>query len=118
MFCFPIRQRKTTVTMDESQKEAFEYACETKLAIIQGPPGCGKTYIGVKLAQFLMTILADQPILVLTYKNHALDEFLKHMIPICGLDNLIRIGLSLFHFTFRSAIRLFSFLHRGTIPRT
>ena len=93
---YRIFSRKTNAmsTLDPSQKEAFEFACQNRLAIVQGPPGCGKTYIGVKLAEFLLKATQSQPILVLTYKNHALDEFLKHMIPICGLDNLIRIGKS------------------------
>ena len=32
------------------------------------------------------------PILVLTYKNHALDEFLLKMVESFGMDNVLRIG--------------------------
>ena len=34
----------------------------------------------------------DKPILLLTYKNHALDEFLKHMLEFCHPKDLVRIG--------------------------
>ena len=34
----------------------------------------------------------DTPILVLTYKNHALDEFLKHTLKFCDKSDIIRIG--------------------------
>ena len=58
------------------------------------PPGCGKTYLGTKLCEFLLntTEEKDTPILVLTYKNHALDEFLKHTMKFCDKSDIIRIG--------------------------
>ena len=34
----------------------------------------------------------NPPILILTYKNHALDEFLKHCIKFCDKDDITRIG--------------------------
>jgi hypothetical protein len=60
----------------------------------KGPPGCGKTFIGVKIVQLLLSLTPklDKPILLLTYKNHALDEFLKHMLEFCQKDDLVRIG--------------------------
>ena len=98
--------------LDPSQQEAYQYALQNKVAIIQGPPGTGKTYIGTKLCELLMKhchqnnfsddeSLEDlpsnneksgSPILVLTYKNHALDEFLKHTLKFCEKKNVIRIG--------------------------
>lgn len=59
-----------------------------------GPPGCGKTFIGVKIVQLLLSLSPEleKPILLLTYKNHALDEFLKHMLDFCDKDDLVRIG--------------------------
>ena len=62
--------------------------------ILKGPPGCGKTFIGVKIVQLLLSLTPklDKPILLLTYKNHALDEFLKHMLEFCQKDDLVRIG--------------------------
>ena len=62
--------------------------------ILKGPPGCGKTFIGVKIVQLLLSLTPklDKPILLLTYKSHALDEFLKHMLEFCEKDDLVRIG--------------------------
>ena len=54
--------------------------------------------------EFKSTVLSDSddepvysphshsPILVLTYKNHALDEFLKHCIEFCDKDAVTRLG--------------------------
>lgn len=57
------------------------------VTIIQGVPGGGKSFIGVQLAKLLRSLsclsvtntpqaLLRRPIVVITYKNHALDEFL------------------------------------------
>ena len=80
--------------LDESQREAFIHCLTNKLAIIQGPPGTGKTFIGVKLVQALFKMGSTRPFLVMTYKNHALDEFLKHLVKTncVALDEVVRIG--------------------------
>ena len=66
------------LAVDGSQREAVSHALTHRVALVQGPPGTGKTYIGVKLVQLILSASTcpDTPILVLTYKNHALDEFL------------------------------------------
>ena len=60
----------------------------------KGPPGCGKTFIGVKIVQLLLSLTPklDKPILLMTYKNHALDEFLKQTLKFCKKNDLVRIG--------------------------
>eukprot|EP00095_Tigriopus_kingsejongensis_P008280 maker-scaffold1620_size33299-snap-gene-0.6 protein:Tk08280 transcript:maker-scaffold1620_size33299-snap-gene-0.6-mRNA-1 annotation:"nfx1-type zinc finger-containing protein 1-like" len=80
------------LTMDSAQKAAFEYALRSPLAIIQGPPGTGKTFIGTKLMEAILLAEPSSPILVLTYKNHALDEFLKHCLKFCSLKDIVRVG--------------------------
>ncbi len=61
---------------------------------MQGPPGCGKTHVGIRLVQQLL--LRHQgvpgPILVMTYKNHALDEFLMGLLPFVPKQDLVRMG--------------------------
>jgi hypothetical protein len=42
--------------------------------------GTGKTFVGVKLVETLLLSKCPTPILILSYKNHALDEFLKHLV--------------------------------------
>jgi len=80
--------------LDPSQQVALDHALTHRLAIIQGPPGCGKTFIGIKLVALLLSMSPrpKTPILVLTYKNHALDEFLKGLLAFLRLDEIVRIG--------------------------
>jgi hypothetical protein len=80
--------------LDDSQNDAFLHSLTNNLAIIQGPPGTGKTFIGVKVVEALLEMDVRTPIVVMTYKNHALDEFLKHVINISRLDDefVVRIG--------------------------
>eukprot|EP00898_Chlorokybus_atmophyticus_P005655 jgi/Chlat1/6090/Chrsp40S05670 len=40
--------------LDAAQLQAVLAALTQKLVLIQGPPGCGKTYVGVKLVQLLL----------------------------------------------------------------
>ena len=64
---------------DEYQEEAVKQCLQNRIGIVQGPPGCGKTFIGVQMLRLLLSLssLPSPKVLVLTYKNHALDEFLK-----------------------------------------
>ena len=62
---------------------AFKMALTKRFAVIQGPPGTGKTYVGLKIARVLLqsSLLwqneeQHSPILMVSYTNHALDEFL------------------------------------------
>ncbi|KAH9330189.1 hypothetical protein KI387_002297 [Taxus chinensis] len=79
-------------SFDESQIEAIKLALSNRLVLIQGPPGTGKTYVGVRLLQLLLTAdtLPTGPILVMTYKNHGLDNFLMGCLKFC--KNLVRVG--------------------------
>ena len=63
-------------TLDISQLEAVHHVFTSRLEIIQGPPGTGKTYLGHCITELLLS-MDVKPILVLSYKNHALDEFLS-----------------------------------------
>ena len=67
---------------DASQERAVKECLKNRIGIIQGPPGCGKTFIGIQMLRLLLSLssLDNSKILVLTYKNHALDEFLKGIL--------------------------------------
>ncbi len=80
--------------LDPSQQAALAHTLTHRLAIIQGPPGCGKTYVGIRLVELLLSMSPRPrtPILVLTYKNHALDEFLKGILPFVNIADMVRIG--------------------------
>ena len=81
-------------TLDEYQLVAVLHMIQNRVALVQGPPGTGKTFIGIKLLLALLTLstVPDKPILVVTYKNHALDEFLKDVVHVVKRDQVIRIG--------------------------
>ncbi len=80
-------------TLDDSQQKAVKLALSARVGVIQGPPGTGKTFIGVQLVQLIrsMSTRPNSPILILTYKNHALDEFLKAMVELYP-GGVVRVG--------------------------
>ncbi|CAJ1445509.1 unnamed protein product, partial [Effrenium voratum] len=95
------------VTLDDGQLRSFIDGLRNSLHLTQGPPGTGKSYLGVVMVRALLIIrklwqqvnatVGTPPILVLSYKNHAIDEFLCDLIqaePRLGRGNvdMIRIG--------------------------
>ena len=75
------------MALDPSQIGAMNLVLDHRIAIVQGPPGTGKTFLGVQVVDALLnrrycdgSPIVRGPILVLTYKNHALDEFSKHIV--------------------------------------
>ena len=88
IFKWPDRE---SLGFNESQMRAFKLALTKEFAVIQGPPGTGKTFVGLKIAQALLTnssIWNDSgkksPILMVSYTNHALDQFLEGLLPMLG----------------------------------
>ncbi|OAA49073.1 cbbX [Beauveria brongniartii RCEF 3172] len=79
-------------SLDEAQADALASIMERSLAIIQGPPGTGKSYVGAIAAKLLLHIPGAR-ILVLSYTNHALDQFLEDLLKI-GIeqDSMTRLG--------------------------
>ncbi|KAI8627392.1 ATPase [Xylariaceae sp. FL1651] len=78
--------------LDVAQLDALAYALESSLSVIQGPPGTGKSFIGALAAQKLLEVSSTR-ILVLSYTNHALDQFLEDIMKI-GIksDIMTRLG--------------------------
>ena len=68
-------------------RKRCNYFCSRR--IMQLPAGTGKTFIGYKLLEMLMK---KSRVLVLTYKNHALDDFLQHCVEGQYTDQMARIG--------------------------
>ncbi|RHY06073.1 hypothetical protein DYB36_006893 [Aphanomyces astaci] len=99
-----------SLTLDPQQEESFLAALTHQVHLTQGPPGTGKSYLGVALVRALLIVrdlwlvqcpsVGRPPILVLSYKNHAIDEFLKDLVksePVFRynhnpLRSLVRIG--------------------------
>ncbi|KAG9293587.1 hypothetical protein G9A89_005590 [Geosiphon pyriformis] len=78
--------------VDRTQSEAMLNALSREIALIEGPPGTGKSYIGVQLMRVLCKLNIG-PILCITYTNHALDQFLEDLLsPEIGIKNIVRLG--------------------------
>ncbi|PPJ52383.1 hypothetical protein CBER1_10920 [Cercospora berteroae] len=85
---------ETKTGLDRGQCSALIAALTREFALIQGPPGTGKSYVGVKIMQILQSVKARAnlgPIIVVCYTNHALDQFLEHLIA-TGIRKIVRIG--------------------------
>jgi hypothetical protein len=83
---------KRETTLDEGQAVAFRASLMCDFACTQGPPGCGKTFLGVKVAQAVLESRTSQkPILLVCHTNHALDNFLADLRD-AGISRLLRLG--------------------------
>ncbi|KAL6872438.1 P-loop containing nucleoside triphosphate hydrolase protein [Trichoderma longibrachiatum] len=80
------------IQLRDAQLQSLIKGLENPVGQIQGPPGTGKSFIGAIIARVLME-LTDYRILVLSYTNHALDEFIHDLMKI-GIDgsDMVRIG--------------------------
>jgi hypothetical protein len=80
--------------LDEAQQAAVVQALSTRLALIQGPPGTGKSYTGAAIIKALLhnrKVAELGPIICVCYTNHALDQFLEHLVK-DGVKQVIRLG--------------------------
>ncbi|CAC5419181.1 unnamed protein product [Mytilus coruscus] len=88
--------------LDDSPHSAIITLVKRKLALIQGPPGTGKTVVGHKIAELLLKndhIWREQdnqgPLLLLSYTNHALDQFLLSISTLlrnADAVDIVRLG--------------------------
>ncbi|CAJ0905633.1 4526_t:CDS:10 [Entrophospora sp. SA101] len=82
--------------LDDTQAEALVSSLCREIALIQGPPGTGKTFVGVELMKVLLshenrTKGKFGPILAICFTNHALDQFLEHLLD-NGFNKIVRLG--------------------------
>jgi hypothetical protein len=77
-------------TLERDQVKALIQALCSRVACIQGLPGTGKSLIGSLLTQIIVEAKVS-PVLVVCYTNHALDQFLCHLLD-AGITSLVRIG--------------------------
>ncbi|KAF9378427.1 hypothetical protein CPB97_009588 [Podila verticillata] len=81
-------------TLDDTQATALVDTLRREVALINGPPGTGKTWIGIALMDVLLANKAQSdcgPILCICYTNHALDQFLEHLLD-KDIPNVVRVG--------------------------
>ncbi|GBB94416.1 hypothetical protein RclHR1_02350015 [Rhizophagus clarus] len=81
--------------LDETQAKALISSLTREIALVEGPPGTGKTVVGV---QIMKVLLAKEnrntkigPILTICFTNHALDQFLEHLLDE-NITNIVRLG--------------------------
>lgn len=100
------------ISLDPSQLVSLISALTQSVSLIQGPPGkelpgnlttdqindvfllgTGKSFIGALLTKIWHDYSTQDTILVLTYTNHALDQFLEDLMDI-GIpdDSIVRLG--------------------------
>ncbi|CAO3568680.1 unnamed protein product [Mortierella alpina] len=81
-------------TLDDTQSLALVETLCREVALISGPPGTGKTRIGVDIMRVLLhnkDKMRCGPIVCICYTNHALDQFLEHLLD-KGITSIARIG--------------------------
>lgn len=82
----------TGTRLDEAQRAAFEHVTTHRLANIVGPPGTGKFFVGVELANAILDT-TQQKVLIVCYTNHALDQFLEEIVKkVWSTRDIMRIG--------------------------
>ncbi|KAJ3237919.1 hypothetical protein HDU81_008671 [Chytriomyces hyalinus] len=90
-----IRALNSHSTLDEGQSRALVSVLSRQVGCIQGPPGTGKSYVGVKIVQTLLENKAKttprNPILVICFTNHALDQFITDLMDM-GVEKIVRLG--------------------------
>ncbi|CAG8682106.1 24657_t:CDS:10, partial [Gigaspora margarita] len=85
-----IQNLKELSRLDDSQAHSLVYSLCREIALIEGPPGTGKTFVGVELMRVLLANRKTTnigPILTICFTNHALDQFLE-----VGIQNIVRLG--------------------------
>ncbi len=74
------------IMLDPSQANAMNHILHSPVALTQGPPGCGKSFLGLRVAQIALSALTAKykknagPIVIVCLTNHALDQFLESLL--------------------------------------
>ena len=79
---------------DPTQLRALEHVFHHNVAIVQGTPGTGKTFVGAKVAQLLHNNFPHVRVLLLCFTNHALDSFLHDVLAVApeARSDICRMG--------------------------
>ncbi|RGB37023.1 P-loop containing nucleoside triphosphate hydrolase protein [Rhizophagus diaphanus] len=85
----------TPYGLDETQAKALISSLTREIALIEGPPGTGKTVVGVQIMKVLLAKENREtkigPILTICFTNHALDQFLEHLVDE-NITKIVRLG--------------------------
>ncbi|OTB10549.1 hypothetical protein K445DRAFT_27497 [Daldinia sp. EC12] len=80
------------INLDPSQVKALIYGLQCQTCQIQGPPGTGKSLVGALLTKILLD-KTQEKLLVLSFTNHALDQFIEDLMDIgINQNHIVRLG--------------------------
>jgi hypothetical protein len=80
------------VQLDKSQTASLNSALTPKVSVVQGSPGTGKSFVGALILKALFENTKER-ILVLAFKNHALDQTVENAIDMGIPENqTVRLG--------------------------
>ncbi|PSR97392.1 P-loop containing nucleoside triphosphate hydrolase protein [Coniella lustricola] len=84
-------QAKTS-ELDDSQQASLVKILDSPVSVTQGPPGTGKSFIGA-LAVLHILKSTKARVLVMTYTNHAVDQFIEELLDLGVPDSeIVRLG--------------------------
>ena len=109
---------KARSSLDDSQSEAVLSALNREFSFTQGPPGCGKTFLGVALTRVLLVSrqqARQSPILLVCRTNHALDSFMDGLRQ-ANVEELMRVGTAS-HEELTKSINLKNIAKSSSTPR-
>lgn len=89
-----VRNLGLRTRLDDGQAIALCDSLSRNLSFTMGPPGTGKSFLGVAISQVILASRNPsnpKPILVVCMTNHALDNFLKDLLDV-GITKLARLG--------------------------
>lgn len=81
--------KQANLELESAQVDAVYQGISNDFSVIVGPPGSGKTYIGLQLLDLLLHN-TNEKILILTQTNNALDKFLLGCLDFT--DDIVRLG--------------------------
>ncbi|KAK6337594.1 hypothetical protein TWF730_002989 [Orbilia blumenaviensis] len=91
---FDMQNLLENTSLDEGQAQSLVKALSREVGLIQGPPGTGKSFVGTKIVKVLLANKTKAnlgPVVCVCYTNHALDQFLEHLLDI-KIGNIVRLG--------------------------
>lgn len=77
---YPDRKKDSDLKVDHEQYIALKHSIPYDLTLVNGAPGTGKTHFARELLRVLVTKEKVEPIIVITFTNHALDSFLEGVV--------------------------------------
>lgn len=80
------------IHLEGAQLRSLVEGLSGELGQIQGPPGTGKSFIGALMILIILR-LTNYRVLILSYTNHALDQFIEDLMEI-GVEknDIVRLG--------------------------